>query len=29
MEAHNALSAIIVEEAKFKGIWASGLSISA
>lgn len=29
MEAHNALSAIIVEEAGFKGIWASGLSMSA
>lgn len=29
MEAHNALSAKIVEEAGFKGIWASGLSISA
>ena len=29
MEAHNGLSAKIVEEAKFRGIWASGLSISA
>ena len=29
MEAHNGLSAAIVEEAGFKGIWASGLSISA
>ncbi|MCZ8515784.1 phosphoenolpyruvate mutase [Paenibacillus filicis] len=29
MEAHNGLSAKIVEEAGFKGIWASGLSISA
>lgn len=29
MEAHHALSAKIVEEAGFKGIWASGLSISA
>ena len=29
MEAHNALSARIVEEAGFRGIWASGLSISA
>src|SRR5215468_3580526 len=29
MEAHNALSARIVEEARFGGIWASGLSISA
>ena len=28
MEAHNGLSAKIVEEAGFKGIWASGLSIS-
>ncbi|HEY2494576.1 MAG TPA: phosphoenolpyruvate mutase [Paenibacillus sp.] len=28
MEAHNGLSARIVEEAGFKGIWASGLSIS-
>ena len=29
MEAHNGLSARIAEEAGFKGIWASGLSISA
>ncbi|MDA0306425.1 MAG: phosphoenolpyruvate mutase [Proteobacteria bacterium] len=29
MEAHNGLSAKIVEEAGFKGIWASGLSMSA
>eukprot|EP00456_Euglypha_rotunda_P053408 TRINITY_DN4310_c0_g1_i12.p1 TRINITY_DN4310_c0_g1~~TRINITY_DN4310_c0_g1_i12.p1 ORF type:complete len:278 (-),score=36.75 TRINITY_DN4310_c0_g1_i12:95-928(-) len=29
MEAHNGLSAKIVQEAKFDGIWASGLSISA
>jgi phosphonopyruvate decarboxylase len=29
MEAHNGLSARIVQEAGFKGIWASGLSISA
>ena len=29
MEAHNGLSAKIVEEAGFKGIWASGLSLSA
>lgn len=29
MEAHNGLSAKIVEEVGFKGIWASGLSISA
>ena len=29
MEAHHALSAKIVEETGFKGIWASGLSISA
>ena len=29
MEAHNALSARIVEEVGFRGIWASGLSISA
>lgn len=28
MEAHNGLSAKIAEEAGFKGIWASGLSIS-
>jgi len=29
MEAHNGISARIVEEAGFKGIWASGLSLSA
>lgn len=29
MEAHNGVSAKIVEEVGFKGIWASGLSISA
>ena len=29
MEAHNGISAKIVEETGFKGIWASGLSISA
>jgi len=29
MEAHNGLSAKIVEESGFKGIWGSGLSISA
>jgi phosphoenolpyruvate phosphomutase len=29
MEAHNGLSARVVEEAGFEGIWASGLSISA
>jgi len=29
MEAHNGLSSIIVEETGFKGIWGSGLSISA
>src|SRR5687768_10447794 len=29
MEAHNGLSAKIVEEAGFKGIWGSGLSLSA
>ena len=29
MEAHNGLSAKIAEEAGFKGIWASGLSMSA
>lgn len=29
MEAHNGLSAGIVEEAGFKGIWGSGLTISA
>ena len=28
MEARNGLSAKIVEEAGFKGIWASGLSLS-
>ncbi|OAB41468.1 phosphoenolpyruvate mutase [Paenibacillus glacialis] len=28
MEAHNGLSATIVEQTGFKGIWASGLSIS-
>jgi phosphoenolpyruvate phosphomutase len=28
MEAHNGLSAKIVEEAGFEGIWASGLSVS-
>ena len=28
-EAHNGLSAIIAEEAGFKGIWGSGLSLSA
>ena len=28
-EAHNGLSAKIVQEAGFRGIWASGLSISA
>ena len=28
MEAHNGLSAKIVEEAGFKGVWASGLTIS-
>jgi len=28
MEAHNGLSAKIVEEVGFKGIWASGLSVS-
>ena len=28
MEAHSGLSARIVEEAGFKGIWASGLAIS-
>jgi phosphoenolpyruvate phosphomutase len=26
MEAHNGLSARLVEEAGFKGIWASGLT---
>ena len=29
MEAHNGISAKIVEEAGFKGIWGSGLTISA
>ena len=29
MESHNGLSAKIAEETGFKGIWASGLSISA
>src|SRR5476649_371158 len=29
MEAHNGLSAKIVEEAGFRGIWASGLTMSA
>src|SRR5512136_1908089 len=29
VEAHNGLSAKIVEEAGFKGIWGSGLTISA
>lgn len=29
MEAHNGISARIVEEAGFKGVWASGLAISA
>lgn len=29
MEAHNGLSGLIVEEAGFPGIWASGLAISA
>lgn len=29
MEAHNGISARIVEEAGFKGIWASGLAVSA
>jgi phosphoenolpyruvate phosphomutase len=28
-EAHNGLGARIVEEAGFRGIWASGLTISA
>ncbi|MEY9975875.1 hypothetical protein [Lysinibacillus sp. RC79] len=27
MESHNGLSAKVVEEVGFKGIWASGLSI--
>ena len=29
MEAHNGLSAKIVQETGFQGIWGSGLSISA
>ena len=29
LEAHNGISARIVEEAGFKGIWGSGLTISA
>ena len=29
MEAHNGISAKIVQEVGFKGIWASGLGISA
>jgi phosphoenolpyruvate phosphomutase len=29
LEAHSGLSAMLVEEAGFKGIWASGLSMSA
>jgi phosphoenolpyruvate phosphomutase len=29
MEAHNGLSARVVEEAGFEGVWASGLSIAA
>lgn len=29
MEAHNGISAMLAEEADFKGIWASGLTISA
>ena len=29
MEAHNGMSAIISQEAGFKGLWGSGLSISA
>jgi len=29
MEAHNGISALIVEKAGFKGIWGSGLSMSA
>ena len=28
MEAHNGISSLIVEEAGFKGIWASGLGMS-
>ncbi|MEU9474382.1 phosphoenolpyruvate mutase [Streptomyces sp. NPDC048191] len=29
LEAHNGISAVIAEEAGFKGIWASGLALSA
>ena len=29
MEAHNGLSAKVVEETGFEGIWASGLAMSA
>lgn len=29
MEVHNGMSAVIVEETGFKGMWGSGLSISA
>ena len=29
IEAHNGISARIAEEAGFKGIWASGLALSA
>ena len=29
LEAHNGISARVVEEAGFKGIWASGLALSA
>ena len=29
LEAHDGLSAVIVEEAGFRGIWGSGLAISA
>ena len=29
LEAHNGISAKIAEEAGFKGIWGSGLAISA
>ena len=29
MEAHNGLSAKVVQEAGFKGVWGSGLSMSA
>ena len=29
LEAHNGISARIVEEAGFQGIWASGLALSA